>query len=62
MPDNRKELAHDIVTTILKNLEGRKGIGNELESIDHSIYDDMYETLVVLTTRLLEARYAGQGN
>jgi hypothetical protein len=56
MPEQRNGLAHDIVTTILRDLKGRSGLGDELSSIDRDTYEEMYEDLVTLTRRLLDAQ------
>lgn len=40
-----KLLASKIVSKILKDLEGRKGVGDELESIDEDVKEELVSTL-----------------
>lgn len=47
MSDVVHMVAVTIVDTILDDLRGRKGIGNELDEIDASIYNEMRDTLVL---------------
>ena len=46
MTDNTKSIAAEIVEAILRDIEGRKGVGDELEAIDPEIYDEMFADLV----------------
>ena len=47
------DLAIKIVSHILSNLKGRKGVGNELEQIDDDVYGEMMTELTLLTEAIL---------
>lgn len=47
------DLAYKIVDLILKDLEGRKGIGDELDQIDDEIHEELTEELVQLIRSVL---------
>lgn len=49
------EIAARIVAEVLKELEGRRGIGQELRHIDEDVYVELRETLEALVQRIIEA-------
>lgn len=51
--------AQDIVEAILDNLRGRKGVGNELESIEPDVYAELENSLVEIVDKRLHAYVKG---
>jgi len=48
-------VAEDIVLSIVDEMTGRKGIGNEFESIDESIQEEILEAWVDIANEKLSA-------
>jgi len=48
-----KKLATQIVDAILKDLRSRKGVGDELDSIERDIYAEMKSELIEIVTKIL---------
>jgi hypothetical protein len=57
--------AAEIVSAILDNLKGRKGIGHELDLIEHDypeVYQEMYDDLVETVWKTRPWRSVEQSN
>jgi hypothetical protein len=53
MNDNTKDIAAKVAEEILRNLHGRKGVGDELDEIEPEIYEEMFDDLVETAFRVL---------
>lgn len=47
-------IAEKIVDAVLKDLHGRKGVGDELDMIDGDIYDEMKAELIQVVNKAME--------